>query len=424
MLDELLIKIQKELADTRTTCMTVAGDHEATVSARKEEHTVIAKATQILKESTGAAESRVYSLVQTTATTRDNIVRAVGLVKKLAHTQHSTALQQLSSRLAAVLRLTGRGGDLFAKVKSMIASMITKLETQASQEADEKKYCDVELSKTEMKKADLQDGLTDLSSKVDLATSASAGLQEDVRQLQIELGILTKEQAAADVARQRNNVAFVKAKNDLEKGLSGVQQALDTLRDYFASDDADEEQDSFAQTAAGDSFLQQPQPPVKRRKSSGAADGIIGILEVVSDDMAKDLATMETEESDEVAGYEKLKQENEVDAAAKTAALKHTSKQLAALENDITQQSSDRDTIEQQHAAVQEYYAMLKQRCGPSTASYEERKKRRDAEMRGLREALRILGSGDSSQFLERSSFGGHRRKGAGMGLVAEPGSP
>merc|ERR1719263_1217130 len=102
--------------------MTVAADHEATVAARDEELSVIAKAIQILKDTSSGAVSQTYSFLQmssaTSASSSDRTALArsevVVLIKKLAKEHHSPALAQLASRISAVMRFSS-GEDPFAK---------------------------------------------------------------------------------------------------------------------------------------------------------------------------------------------------------------------------------------------------------------------------------------------------------------------
>jgi aminoglycoside phosphotransferase family enzyme len=73
--------------------------------------------------------------------TRADLANAevVRLVKKLAKEHHSAALAQLASRIGSVLRYgAADGDDVFAKVKSLITDMISKLEAEANSEATEK----------------------------------------------------------------------------------------------------------------------------------------------------------------------------------------------------------------------------------------------------------------------------------------------
>merc|ERR1712085_187961 len=75
----------EQLATARSSCIQVAVDHEASVAARKEELEVIAKAKQILKESTSGAESKTYSLLQVMRSQADLAgSEVVAVVKRLA----------------------------------------------------------------------------------------------------------------------------------------------------------------------------------------------------------------------------------------------------------------------------------------------------------------------------------------------------
>merc|ERR1719277_1046645 len=195
------------------------------------------------------------------------------------------------------------GEDPFAKVEDLINGLITKLEAEAGSEATEKAYCDEQIAKTEEKKSELDDDISKLTAKIDVAVAKSAGLKEDVKELQAELAALEKAQAEMDKIRQDSHAAFVQAKADLEQGLEGVRQALSVLRDYYGSSAA------MLQASIGmGSMAQQPAAPEKFEKAAGAGGSIIGILEVVESDFAKSLAEEEAEEDDAAAEYAKTTQ--------------------------------------------------------------------------------------------------------------------
>merc|ERR1719453_1614628 len=168
--------------------------------------------------------------------TRSDLANAeiISLVKKLAREQHSAALAQLASRISAVLRYGASSGqDPFAKVRGLIADMITKLEKEAQGEASEKAYCDEEMAKTAAKKEELGYEISKLTSKIDKAAAKSASLKDSVKTLQKELADLSKSQAEMNKIRAEEHAAYTQAKADLELGLSGVRKALSVLRDYY-----------------------------------------------------------------------------------------------------------------------------------------------------------------------------------------------
>merc|ERR1719393_110146 len=114
-----LAEDNKALATASSTCMTVAADHEATVKSRTEELTAIATAKKILSETSSGAVEQSYSFAQVASQStsklqsRTDLANAeiVGLVKKLAKTQHSAALSQLASRISAVMRFGAADGS-------------------------------------------------------------------------------------------------------------------------------------------------------------------------------------------------------------------------------------------------------------------------------------------------------------------------
>jgi chromosome segregation ATPase len=398
----------KDLADAKAVlstlkrdCMQTAADHEASVAARTEEITVLSKAKSLLESTSSGAVGETYSLFQVVTSSRFRTQadlannEVVTMVKRLAKEQHSAELAQLASRIQAVIKYGASAGeDPFTKVKGLLSQLLSKLESEASSDASEKAYCDEQIAKSEAKKGELEYDIDKLSTKIDQAAASSANLKEDVKALQSELASLAKSQAEMDTIRAESHADYVKAKEDLETGLGGVRNALSMLRDYYGSSSSAASAMLQDDGAAPDpSLLQQPEVPELHSKASGAGSSIIGILEVVESDFAKTLATEETEEADAEAEYEKVTQENAVtktlkdqDVKYKTAEYKGLDKQLAAL-------SGDRETKTAELDALMEYYGTIKDRCIAKAETYETRKERREAEIKGLKSALETLES-------------------------------
>jgi len=381
------------LSTARKDCMRAASDHEATVGARNEELKVIAMAKKILQEATGGA-SAAASLLQVASSSKSRAQLAnsqvINMVKKLALQQHSAALSQLASRISAAVRYGGSAGeDPFAKVKSLITSMLTKLEKEAEGEATEKAYCDEEMGKTGAKKGELEDDVDKLTSKIDKAASRSAELKEEVAELQSELATLMKLQEQMDTVRSESSADYRTAKTELTQGLDGVRKALGVLRDYYGGGAAAAAM--LQDDASFGAFMQQPKAPEQHEKSSGAGGSIISILEICESDFATGLSKEETEEADEASSYEEISQENKVTKAAKEQDVKYKNQEAAALDKAISQTSSDRDSSNTELKAVLEYSAKLSERCVAKPESYEDRKAAREAEINGLKEALSVL---------------------------------
>jgi septal ring factor EnvC (AmiA/AmiB activator) len=304
----------------------------------------------------------------------------VSKIKGLARTYHSAALAQLASRIQAVIRLgASSGDDPFVKVKDLIRSLIAQLEKEAAAAAEEKAYCDDQMAKTEEKKSELEEDLAKLTANMDKAAATSETLKGEVKVLQEELANLANMQAEMDKVRADEKAAYDKAVAELTLGLAGVRKALDILRGYYGSQ------------AESEALLQQPAKPVNFKKAEGAGGSIIGILEVVESDFAKNMAEDEQEESDSVEAYEKQTQDNKLETTEKQQSVKYKVQEFKALDKALADMASEKETLDTQLKAVNDYYDKIKDRCIAKPESYEERKRRREAEIAGLKEALSIL---------------------------------
>merc|ERR1719401_3042114 len=140
----------RTLADLHSSCLTYAQNYEAETKSRGEELKACAEAKKVIQSETVGAEGATYGLNQVSFTQLSSQAdlanfEAVRFVRKLAQTQHSSALAQLASRMAAAMH-SGSSADPFGKVKGLIADMIEKLEAEAEADATHKAYCDKEIA--------------------------------------------------------------------------------------------------------------------------------------------------------------------------------------------------------------------------------------------------------------------------------------
>merc|ERR1719461_589267 len=242
-----------------------------------------------------------------------------------------------------------------------------------------------------------------MTSRIDKATARAAQLKEELKTLEGELAALAKEQAEMDSIRHEQHEDYTVAKADLELGLSGVRKALDVLRDYYGASSASMLQDDVKFGA----FMQQPAPPVSHSASQGAGGSIINILQVCESDFATNLAKEESEESDAQSEYEKITQENAVTKTTKEQSVKYKNKEVKSLDKTAAEYSADRDTANTELTAVNEYYGKIKARCIAKPEKYEDRKARREAEIKGLKAALATLE--DETALVQRKRRGSFR---------------
>jgi len=175
-----------------------------------------------------------------------------------------------------------------------------------------------------------------------------------------------------DKLRQEEKTAYTANRAEMEKGVEGIKLALKVLREYYAKEDKG------------------------HASADGAGGGIIGMLEVVESDFSKGLAEMISEEENAQASYEQTTKENDIAKVTKEQDVKYKTKEAKSLDKATAEANSDRDGLQTELDAVLEYWEKIKEQCIAKPEPYEERKRRREAEIAGLKEALTIL-EGESS---------------------------
>jgi len=356
------------LGDLHTDCMTKAQDFEAETTSRGEELKALAMAKKAVKESTGGATEQSYSFIQLQTSTDLKNFEVVRLVKELARKQNEPVLAQLASRMSSTIRLN-HGADVFAKIKGMISDMIEKLEKEQAEAAELKQWCDKEIAESTAKKDDSTAIFEKLSTKIDSKRAASKKLKGEVATLQKELAELANAQAEMGKIRADEKATYDKNKPEMDAGLKGVKLALKILNDYYAKADK------------------------SHSSADGAGGGIIGMLEVIESDFTKGITEMVAAEQTAAATVERETKENAIEKTTKSQDVKYKTKEAASLDRAIAELSTDREGVEAELEAVNEYLDSLEKKCTYKVESYEERKSRREAEVNGLKEALDILES-------------------------------
>jgi chromosome segregation ATPase len=362
-------------------CMTKSTDYESAVKARAEELKALAAAKKAITSMTEGATSLTYGLNQVSLLqlAQDSNVKlasgtdlanfeAVRFVRDLARKENSPALAQLANRMASAIRLgASAGDDPFGKVKGLIRDMLHTLQKEAEGDATHKAYCDEQIGDTMTKKKEATTEIEKLTTKIDMASTKSVKLKDEVADLQKELAELATSQAKMDKVRMEEKATYRSNKEDMEQGLEGVKMALSILRDYYAKE-------GKAQEA-----------------SAGSGSGIIGLLEVVESDFSKGLAEMTAADDAAQKEYDATTKENEITRASKDQDVKYKTKEFIGLDKDVAELTSDREGVQAELSAVVEYLGKLDKMCVDQGETYAERTAHREAEIAGLKEALKIL---------------------------------
>merc|ERR1719217_1227151 len=196
---------EKYFADLEAQCTTKSEEFEARQKMREEELEAIAKAIEVMSSGTvsGAADEHLpaftqthksFALLRAQAETQVQKERAAAVHRVMIFLQGRAA--KADSRILANLaaRVTATGP--FDKVVEMIKSLITKLTTEAAEEADQKSWCDAELKSNKETRDAKTEEVNRLTARSDMLHAQIAQLTSELEELsdQIsELNLALKE---------------------------------------------------------------------------------------------------------------------------------------------------------------------------------------------------------------------------------------
>merc|ERR1719428_2580181 len=232
---------------------------------------------------------------------------SVSCLEKSSRKQHTAARkavnylqQQAKSLKSASLEtlMLQMKEDHFVKVRTMIKDMIAKLEADASAEADQKAWCDEEMTKA-MDQRDTNIGAIEGdTAAVTEAEAKQLQLTEEINTLMKENSQMAEGLKEATSLRMEEKADNEKTVTDSTAGLAGVTKAMQILKDFYDN--------AFVQfTPANAGADGQTVGDLAPDSASGeyhgnqdAASGIMGQIEVIKSDFERTIETVNTAESD------------------------------------------------------------------------------------------------------------------------------
>jgi len=377
------------LADLQTECAQKHEDFEARQKLRQEELDAIDKAKDIIAGGavSGAADKHLPGLVQVSfAQLRSVNAAAKPAVLACAAYLNRQGKKMNSSMLAALAIRVSE--DPFGKVKKLIEGMIGKLMTEATDEADQKGFCDTEMGTNKMTREKKTATVESLSANIEEMTAKTGQLTEEVAELSEDIASIDAALAKATEIRTQEKAKNAQTISEAQQAISAVQKAIDVLKEFYAKAAGATAFSQFMTNGVSD---EAPETFDKPFTGSGGEGGIVGMLEVILSDFQRLEAETTQGEADGEREFVQLQADSSQDKAVKGTQSKQKSEEIARLGADTSDAKQDLASNQEELDAAMKYFEKLKPTCMTVGASYEDRVARRKAEIESLHEALKIL---------------------------------
>eukprot|EP00397_Hematodinium_sp_SG-2012_P013087 GEMP01013279.1.p1 GENE.GEMP01013279.1~~GEMP01013279.1.p1 ORF type:complete len:765 (+),score=275.96 GEMP01013279.1:73-2367(+) len=419
----------------RKNCAEKEKDMSERTKTRAEESQAIAETIKVLNDDdaldlfkkTLPSQKRSF-LQQTFSAVRTQQERARNIISEVAKTYKNTQFDFIA------LALKGKKVD-FSKVIAMVDQMVKVLGEEQVDDNNHKAYCEKEFDTSEDKQGVTERRIESLTHEKEEADTASKNLAGEIKALQDGIAALDKSVVEATELRKSEHAEYVQTAAENQAALDLIAFAKNRLNKFYnpklynappARELSEEERvysnfggelepiapGGIAGTGVS-AFLQlssvgAPPPPPETfgaySKKSSESGGVMAMIDMLSNDLKKDVQEAEHQEKDSQEDYEELMTDSQKKRAADSKSI--TTKEQAKAEADgVAQVSAENlSSANNELQVTKQYIANLHKDCDFLQENYDFRKTARAEEVDALKKAKSVLKGADYSLLQTRSS--------------------
>lgn len=331
-----------------------------------------------MRSSVQGANDAYVSLLQRAKIDDSARTRVHNVLEEAARRLHSVGLEQVASRVSS--------GGAFDNVRGMIEKMVSRLESQASEEATKEDKCknDIATATSQEKKKAIAEKKH--RSRVDMATAQIEESTDAVADARKQLGVLRAQMSSVESTFSEEQSVFNKYDSDAGTSIEGLDKAISALQNQFGEESFLQANDVTERSIAGFES--------SSGGAAGAADratGPIGILQTIKTDMENERVERTGDFKEAKRLHQDGKNEMQIQIMGAKTTIDQTTKQISSLKKSLADYNEDLDNATQELAAITKELATYKKSCTANVQTYGERKAAREQEILSLKEALDIL---------------------------------
>jgi len=304
---------------------------------------------------------------------------------KVGQTTHNAALVQLGTSIESHLSGTEKQPQGFfdpqamAPITNLLRELINKLEDELNAETSHHEWCETEKATSAAAKLEREHNIETLTAEIDELSTRIAQLTSEIAFLASELIRIQQETEAAVHLRKEEKASYEKAKGDHDHVIEALDKAMSALSGQYALfvqvDVHNHVKTPFSDYSSG---------------ASGGASAMEMLQDLLNRYSAARTQLIQAEEA-AVAAHEDLLARNEQfrKDTTQTKQAKETEKRQAM--ERLTNARAELAANQNELTEVNTYIADLRPSCDDIRSTFEERKKRREAEIAALKETLAVL---------------------------------
>jgi DNA repair exonuclease SbcCD ATPase subunit len=326
---------------------------------------------------------------------------------QLSQKLHSAELIQVVSELTQ--RQASKAlysPDGFEPVKELLRKLIERLEEEQSAETSHHDWCETEKSSSEQAQRDREKTIKDLQTEVEFLTTNTAQLKTELTFLADEFDRVKYETEEATRIRNEAHEVFAKAKADHDEVIGAIEKAMEALGDKYSllqkQTHLKRHQNVMkartnlwaehkSQAKAKDKSKAKGSPFADYQSGSGSAGSATEMLEDLLSRYSAARTQLVGDEEAAVAAYKQLMAANKQFMKDTQNTLNSKMSERRGKLNKMNNAKIDLKTNFVELQEVGTYLQDLRPSCDDIRSTFEERKRRREAEIAALKECLEVL---------------------------------
>jgi septal ring factor EnvC (AmiA/AmiB activator) len=310
-----------------------------------------------------------------------------------------------------VLALRGKKVG-FEKVITMIEDMIALLKKEQVDDGNKKSYCSSQFDSAEDKKKGLERKLSDTDTAITSSDEKIAALAEEIAEAEAAIKKLDKSVASATEIRKEENEEYKSliqtdaatkdlllfAKNRLNN-FYNPKLYMPPAKEELSSEGAIERDMSFVQLALQRRSNIEPPPATwdAYAKKSEESTGVVAMIDLLVQDMDKEMQEAEVEEKNSQEEYDKTVADAKSDRVGLSKSLKDKTAAKADLTADLETLKGTKKSTSVELMATDKFIGELHAECDWLLQYFDVRAQARTGEIDALGKAKAVLSGADYS---------------------------
>merc|ERR1719162_657210 len=394
---ESLEEDKKFAGDMKKNCAEKTGLHEEEQKVRSQEVVALADTIKILNDDDAldlfkkTLPSASMSLLQVVRT-RDSLRVEAHSLLEVTNNHHRLDF--------VMLALNGKKVG-FDKIVKLIDNLVATLKKEQVDDDNKKEYCDSEFDSSDDKKKGLERSISDLDTVIGESKEGIASLTDEIQALKTGIVALDKQVSEATAQRKAEEAEHKELMQSNTAAKELILFAKNRLNKFYNP-----------KLAKAASFVQlsmqkgaPPPPPATAaayKKKAEGSNSVISMMDLLVQDLDKEMTVSETEEKNGQAEYEETIGDASDKRRQDSKSLTDKEAAKADLEGALEKSGADKKSANKDLMGVEKYISSLHGECDWLLKYHEVRKEARTDEIDALGKAKAVLNGADYS-LLQRS---------------------